>query len=221
MKATGSVDAVITVDVSSQLSGRISDVFVNFNDEVKAGQAIARIDPELFAARVSESKASLQVAKANTQLHEAALRRAKVAIENAGTARKMAELQLSSAQAKQDDLERDYQRNLGLVRVNAVSDRDFTLSRTQRDAGATNLRAQAEEINMKGLAITVAEAEFSMAEANLHNAEAVVQGMADERFLILPHPEVAEYVRRKAENPGRWLAGMRRLVGMMDANQPS
>src|SRR4051795_6424240 len=64
VKATGSVDAVITVDVSSQLSGRISDVFVNFNDEVKAGQAIARIDPELFAARVSESKASLQVAKA-------------------------------------------------------------------------------------------------------------------------------------------------------------
>jgi HlyD family secretion protein len=175
VKATGSVDAVITVDVSSQLSGRISDVFVNFNDEVKAGQAIARIDPELFAARVSESKAVLQVAKANTQLHQAALRRAKVAIENASTARKMAELQLSSAQAKQEDLERDYQRNLGLVRVNAVSDRDFTLSRTQRDAGATNLRAQAEEINMKGLAITVAEAEFSMAEANLHNAEAVVE----------------------------------------------
>jgi len=51
-------------------------------------------------------------------------------------------------------------------------------------------------------------------------AEAVVQGMADQRFLILPHPEVAEYIRRKADNPGRWLAGMRRLVGMMDANQP-
>jgi NAD(P)-dependent dehydrogenase (short-subunit alcohol dehydrogenase family) len=52
-------------------------------------------------------------------------------------------------------------------------------------------------------------------------AEAVVQGMAEERFLILPHPEVAEYMRRKADNPGRWLAGMRRLVGMMDANQPT
>ena len=37
VKATGSVDAVITVDVSSQLSGRISEVFVNFNDQVKGG----------------------------------------------------------------------------------------------------------------------------------------------------------------------------------------
>src|SRR5712671_6293332 len=112
VKATGSVDAVITVDVSSQLSGRISEVFVNFNDQVKAGQPIARVDPEIFAARVSEAKAILQVAKANTQLQEAALRRAKVAIENASIARKVAEIQLASAQSKQDDLERDYQRNL-------------------------------------------------------------------------------------------------------------
>jgi hypothetical protein len=39
----------------------------------------------------------------------------------------------------------------------------------------------------------------------------VVEGLGDERFLILPHPEVAGYYRGKAENPDRWLAGMRRL----------
>lgn len=42
-------------------------------------------------------------------------------------------------------------------------------------------------------------------------AEAAIQGMADERFLILPHPEVAEYFRRKAADYDRWLRGMRRL----------
>jgi NAD(P)-dependent dehydrogenase (short-subunit alcohol dehydrogenase family) len=42
-------------------------------------------------------------------------------------------------------------------------------------------------------------------------AEAVVAGLADERFLILPHPEVAEYFRRKAADYDRWLRGMRRL----------
>jgi NAD(P)-dependent dehydrogenase (short-subunit alcohol dehydrogenase family) len=42
-------------------------------------------------------------------------------------------------------------------------------------------------------------------------ADAVVAGLADERFLILPHPEVAEYWQRKAADPDRWLAGMRRL----------
>jgi NAD(P)-dependent dehydrogenase (short-subunit alcohol dehydrogenase family) len=42
-------------------------------------------------------------------------------------------------------------------------------------------------------------------------AEEVVKGLADERFLILPHPEVAEYFRRKANDYDRWLRGMRRL----------
>ena len=42
-------------------------------------------------------------------------------------------------------------------------------------------------------------------------AEAVIEGLAEERFLILPHPEVAEYWRRKADDPDRWLAGMRKL----------
>ncbi|MEC8847515.1 MAG: dehydrogenase, partial [Pseudomonadota bacterium] len=42
-------------------------------------------------------------------------------------------------------------------------------------------------------------------------AEAVVAGMADERFLILPHPTVADYVARKAGDRDRWLRGMARL----------
>jgi NAD(P)-dependent dehydrogenase (short-subunit alcohol dehydrogenase family) len=42
-------------------------------------------------------------------------------------------------------------------------------------------------------------------------ADVVVEGLAAERFLILPHPTVAEYVRRKAEDVERWLRGMRRL----------
>ena len=42
-------------------------------------------------------------------------------------------------------------------------------------------------------------------------ADDVVKGLADERFLILPHPEVAEYFRRKAHDYDRWLRGMRKL----------
>jgi NAD(P)-dependent dehydrogenase (short-subunit alcohol dehydrogenase family) len=42
-------------------------------------------------------------------------------------------------------------------------------------------------------------------------ADAVIAGIADERFLILPHPEVGEYFRRKATDYDRWLRGMRRL----------
>jgi hypothetical protein len=48
-------------------------------------------------------------------------------------------------------------------------------------------------------------------------ADAVVAGLAAERFLILPHPEVAEYARRKGADRDRWLAGMRRLVASLHA----
>jgi NAD(P)-dependent dehydrogenase (short-subunit alcohol dehydrogenase family) len=42
-------------------------------------------------------------------------------------------------------------------------------------------------------------------------ADEVVRAIADERFLVLPHPEVGEFLRRKGDDPERWLAGMRRL----------
>jgi hypothetical protein len=42
-------------------------------------------------------------------------------------------------------------------------------------------------------------------------ADDVVKGIGEGRFLILPHPEVADYFRRKADDYDRWLRGMRRL----------
>ena len=42
-------------------------------------------------------------------------------------------------------------------------------------------------------------------------ADAVIKGIAEESFLILPHPEVSEYFRRKANDYDRWLRGMRKL----------
>jgi NAD(P)-dependent dehydrogenase (short-subunit alcohol dehydrogenase family) len=49
-------------------------------------------------------------------------------------------------------------------------------------------------------------------------AEIVLQGVRDEKFLILPHPEVADYFRRKAEDYDRWLKGMRRLRAKIAAS---
>ena len=48
-------------------------------------------------------------------------------------------------------------------------------------------------------------------------ADAVVDGLAEERFLILPHPEVLEFFQRKAADYDRWLAGMRRLQARVEA----
>ncbi len=49
-------------------------------------------------------------------------------------------------------------------------------------------------------------------------ADSVVKGLEEERFLILPHPEVAEYLHRKADDHDRWLRGMRRLQKKVSAS---
>lgn len=47
-------------------------------------------------------------------------------------------------------------------------------------------------------------------------AACVEEGVRDERFLILPHPEVLQMFQRKADNPDRWLAGMRKFMGTIN-----
>lgn len=173
--ATGTVEAVMTVDVSSQLSGRVADVFVTFNDTVTAGQALAQLDREIYGARVNEAKAALKVAEAMAHVQQAALERAGVAIANAGSAQKMAEAQAAAAQAKQGEAEKELQRKLELARSGFVADRELSQVRALRDGGAADLRASLEQVAMKTEAIAIAEAERRMAEANLQNAEAVVE----------------------------------------------
>jgi HlyD family secretion protein len=175
VKASGTVEAVISVDVSSQLSGRIAEVFVGFNDTIKAGQPIAQLDQEIFSARVNEAKAALRVANATAQVEKAALERAKVAVANTQTAKKQAEAQSAAIKARQDELERDFQRKFELTRTGSGTERDLSQARAQREAGAADLSASLEQIQMKAQAIAIAGAERDMAEANLENAQAVVE----------------------------------------------
>jgi HlyD family secretion protein len=65
--ATGTLEAVVTVQVGSQVSGTIQDLKADFNSQVKKGQVIARLDPALFDARVGQAKANLIAARANVE----------------------------------------------------------------------------------------------------------------------------------------------------------
>lgn len=64
VQSTGVVEPVNQVDVGAQVSGRVVDVFVDFNDKVRAGDQLAEIDPELFGAEVVQQDAQLGAARA-------------------------------------------------------------------------------------------------------------------------------------------------------------
>ncbi len=73
---SGTVRPIATVQIGSEVSGRIKAVNVDFNDLVKAGDLLAVIDPKAFESRARQAQADLESAKAEVAQHEATLRKA-------------------------------------------------------------------------------------------------------------------------------------------------
>lgn len=87
-------------------------------------------------------------------------------------------------------------------------DRGITVSCLCPQGVATNMLLGSQSAGDTGTSVVMAAAGVLQPE---EVADAVVEGLRTERFLILPHPEVEEYFRRKANDYDRWLGGMRRL----------
>ena len=116
VRATGTLQAVTTVTVGTQVSGIVQDLPTDFNDIVKRGQVIARLDPSILETQVETAKANLVNANANLERQKVTLDDAKqklsrarelnarqlttkVDLENAELAVKTAEAQLKSTES--------------------------------------------------------------------------------------------------------------------------
>lgn len=81
--ATGTLEAVTTVQVGSQVSGTVAWLGADFNSEVKRGQVVARLEPSLFDARVAQARSNLVAARAQVERNAAATADAKQKYERA------------------------------------------------------------------------------------------------------------------------------------------
>jgi len=111
--ATGTINAVSTVSVGSQVSGTIQQIFVDFNSRVRKGQVIALIDPRLLEAAVEQARANVDNAKAS-------LDRAKVGVI---------------------DTERTNRRNRELVKDGFVAQADVDSSQTAWEQAVAQKRS--------------------------------------------------------------------------------
>ena len=78
ISSTGTLSAIATVIVGSQVSGQVVDVLVDFNDRVKKGQVIARIDPSTYEAQIAQGTAQINSARATLAQSQATLRNAQL-----------------------------------------------------------------------------------------------------------------------------------------------
>lgn len=79
VSASGSLQALVTVDVGSQISGQILQVFVDFNDQVRKGQVLATLDPQTYVSRLRQGQAEIASQQANVAQADARVAEARAA----------------------------------------------------------------------------------------------------------------------------------------------
>ncbi len=147
VSATGTVNPVTVVQVGSQVSGQLKEVYVDFNSTVKKGQVIARIDPDSFTLRVNQAMADVEAARAT------------VLTQRANVAALQAEV--SRAKVNLADAEREFQRNRMLFEKNFVS-------AAALDKAQFVYQTAQEQVK-------VAQAQLAVGESQVRNVEALVR----------------------------------------------
>ena len=158
VSASGTVNPVTQVSVGTQVSGQIREIHADFNDEVRAGQLIAEIDPETFEYRVRSAMADLDAARASVLTAQA----------NAAATR----ANVSRARSEVAEARRVHERNLQLVAQGFISQSEAdrtqaALTAAQESLKSSDALAAVSEAQIRSAQAAVAQRESSLAQARI------------------------------------------------------
>jgi len=176
--ATGNLNAVTTVQVGTQVSGQIKELYADFNSVVRQGQVVARIDPATFEAKVRQARADVDSAKATVLNQQAQVERARADVGNARSSLAEGKAQTARAQVTVADTNRDLSRKGELFQRTLIPKSDYDTAQAAYDAAVTMLdAARAKEESLAG-AIVSAQAQLRVADAMLQASRAQVEQAA-------------------------------------------
>lgn len=118
ISSTGTLSAISTVTVGSQISGQVLEVLVDYNDKVSKGQVVARIDPSTYEAQIKQGSAQIAAARAT----------------------------LANAQATLRNAELDYRRKAELVKQKLVAQSDVDLAKATLDQARASVNSAQQQI---------------------------------------------------------------------------
>ena len=195
--ATGTLQAVTTVQVGSQVSGTIAALYADYNSMVKKGQVIAQLDPSLTKAQVDQARANLQQAQAGLQQARAAVVNSLAGVNDA-QARAVAakstaqnnqagvsgsQANLAVLKAQQDDALSYLKQQESLVKSGVVPQREYDVALTayksatsRYDQAAAQLsQAVLSEQSAFGAGIAQSTAQVQQSQAQVQQSQAQVQ----------------------------------------------
>jgi len=174
VSATGNLNAVTTVQVGSQVSGQIKELLADFNTLVKKDQIIARIDPEIFEAKVNQARADVASAQAAVLNQEAQVQKARADVENARAALAEAKANTAKAQVGVLDSKRDLERKTELFKRELIAKSDLDTAQAAYDSAVAMLEAARAKEQSLNAGIQSAAAQLRVVEAQLQSARAQV-----------------------------------------------
>jgi HlyD family secretion protein len=173
ISATGTLNAVITVQVGTQVSGTIKELMVDYNSRVKKGMLIARIDPATFEAKVNQAKADLESARASVLNQRAAVVKAGADVATARANVVKADVAVKDAQVKTNARVRLFQNG-------GISQEELDTAKATQDSAQAQLEAAQASLRASQAALDVARAMLAAAEATvLQKQAALAQAQVD------------------------------------------
>ena len=175
ISATSNLNAVVTVQVGSQVSGNIKALYADFNTKVKKGQLVALIDPALFQARVQQVQASLESARAAVVNAEAQMSRAEADIATAKANAQNQKANISRAQVGVMDSKTKLERRLLLFKEGIIGREERDTMQAQSDTAQAEFEAAQAQYDAALRNIDAAEAQKRVAETQFSSAKAQVK----------------------------------------------
>lgn len=154
--AAGTLNPVSAVQISSQISGQIKEILVDFNATVKQGQLIARLDPETYQHRLHQAEADLEATRSAVNVQRA---------------------QAYQAQVNLAEAQRDFERKRTLVERNFISAAERDKAQTAFDAARAQV--QLTEAQVKNSQAVVRQREAQVAQARVDLARTEIRSPVD------------------------------------------
>lgn len=157
ISATGTLNALLTVQVGTQVSGTIKEIYVDFNSRVKKGQILALIDPDAFIAQLNQAQANLENAKANLKKAEGALLYSRALLEKS-------EAQLKEAEA-------NFRRMSELLKEGIISRSQFDSAKASYEVAVAQRNAQQAQFDADNQSLNAAVAQVKQWEQAVNLAK--------------------------------------------------
>ena len=165
ISSTGTLNAVVTVQVGTQVSGTIQQMLVDFNSPVKKGMLVARIDPATFEAKVNQAQADLENSRAAVLNQRAGIAKAQADLVNSKANVVRQEVALRDAKIKLES-------RIRLFGEGGISQEERDSSQAAYDSAVAQLEAAQASVSSSQAALEVTQAQLIAAEAQVRQKQA-------------------------------------------------